>query len=129
LQNCIFREKNVDALEKQVKNLIQLVDQTVASNGGACYTNQMYLEAEAELKRKEEEKRKIAEAKKQEEINQIKAECRADMDEQIKRVEAEHKAAMDKMREEHRAAIAAASRRRRGLFGKIGGFIDDVFNL
>ncbi len=46
-----------------------MIDSVVAANGGSYYTNEMYLEAEALLKKKEDEKRQIKEAEKQAEID------------------------------------------------------------
>lgn len=113
-------------MERQVRNLIQMVDQTVALNGGSCYTNQMYLDAEDELKAKEEKERQIAEAKKQEEIDKIKKECKDDMDVQIKKIQVDHEAAMRRIRDEHREAIANMDRGGGGIFGQLGRFIDRV---
>jgi molecular chaperone DnaK (HSP70) len=121
-----FREKNITALNKQVEALFALVDDTVKINGGGCYTNQMYKEAEAELKRVEEQKRLEAEAEKRAEVDRIKAECRVGMQQEIDNLEEEYKKRMSAMREEIRKDIAE---RDDGIFARIGKTLDAIIPL
>ncbi|CAM6053577.1 unnamed protein product [Sphagnum tenellum] len=101
------RSRDEQTMVRQVQALFDMIKGTVASNGGSYYTNDMYLEAEALLKAREEQKRREAEAKKQEEIDQIAAACRADMDEELQRMEAAHREALEEMREEQREEAEA----------------------
>ncbi|CAC5399284.1 unnamed protein product [Mytilus coruscus] len=65
LNRCQGRYIAIDnkASEKKkaakVKDLIQVVDSIVNKNGGKCYTNDMYKEAEAALQRAREKKKEI----------------------------------------------------------------------
>lgn len=52
-----------------------MIDKMVTANGGSFYTNEMYRQVEETLRQREEKKRIDAEAQKQIEINQIRAEC------------------------------------------------------
>ena len=118
----LLREKNVEALEHQVVKLFSLVDETVKINGGGYYTNKLYKEAEAELKRIEEEEKLKAEAEKKEEIDRIKAECKKDMQQQIDKLEKEYEAKISDMREQIRKDIAE---KENGFFTKIGKALDN----
>ncbi|XP_071140938.1 uncharacterized protein [Mytilus edulis] len=57
----------------KVKTLIQLVDDIVKQNGGQCYTNGMYKEAEAALQRKVQKVEEEKAREKKKEIEQIES--------------------------------------------------------
>ena len=119
----IFRTKDQAAIKKQVSDLFVLVDEMVGSNGGGCYTNELYKKAEAELKKIEEEERLKAEAKKKEEVDRIKAECKVDMQQQIDKLEKDHEIRMSEMREHLRRDVAD---RNDGYFARIGDALDKI---
>jgi hypothetical protein len=56
-------------MDSQVSELFEKVESIVEANGGNYYTNDMYKEAVALLKQKEDEIRKEMEAKKQAEFD------------------------------------------------------------
>ncbi|XP_022304158.2 GTPase IMAP family member 9-like [Crassostrea virginica] len=60
-----------EASERQVKELLDLISQNVAKNGGRWYTDQMFKEAEEDIKKMEEKKMKETEEKRKEELKAI----------------------------------------------------------
>jgi hypothetical protein len=101
-----FRDGNPAAKKQQVEALFSLVDSTVQSNGGGCYTNEMYRAAEALLREREAAKRRAAEAAKKAEEDRIKAECKSDMKEELEKVNKRHQKELDAIRHEHLKKIA-----------------------
>ncbi|XP_067685326.1 GTPase IMAP family member 8-like [Haliotis asinina] len=73
---CIaFNNRGSDAeKEKDVEDFITLVDRVFLDNGGECYTSEMYIEAEKNMKMREEQLRREHEQKIQEERNAIRRE-------------------------------------------------------
>ena len=65
---CAFNNKLVgEEQAAQVNELIDMILKNVKSNGGKCYTNEMYRDAEMKLKKKEaEEMKKIKEERERE---------------------------------------------------------------
>lgn len=80
-----------DAQDIQVKSVLDVVVQNVRRNGGNCYTNKMYEEAEIILKEREQEKLKEAEEKRRKERelmqNEISEKYKKENEENVKRLE------------------------------------------
>ncbi|XP_048883085.1 GTPase IMAP family member 9-like [Brienomyrus brachyistius] len=60
---CVFNNKNLSNRD-QVKELLDMIDKMMAVNGDSFYTQEMYKEAEAKIREKEEEIKKAAIEKK-----------------------------------------------------------------
>lgn len=65
------RLRGVDQ-EQQVKRLISLIDDVLQRNGGSCFTNEMYKEAEKTLLRREQEMRQKLQEEENRKIEDIK---------------------------------------------------------
>ena len=72
---CVVFENSVepDSEEntQQVEELISVVDEMLKSNGGGCYTNQMFKEVELKIKDREEALRRQYEEEKREEMQSL----------------------------------------------------------
>lgn len=54
---CAFNNKaSGTEQDTQIKYLLQKISENIEKNGGECYTNEMYIEAEKQIKIKEEER-------------------------------------------------------------------------
>ncbi|XP_078331758.1 uncharacterized protein LOC111101372 [Crassostrea virginica] len=58
-------------LDTQVKSFLQEIQTNLESNGGECYTNEMYKEAEKKIQKIEREKKRKNEEKRKKELEQI----------------------------------------------------------
>ncbi|KAJ8312321.1 hypothetical protein KUTeg_009694 [Tegillarca granosa] len=79
--------------EHQVKKLISLIDDVVNRNGGCCYTNEMYEEAEKTLLRREQEMRQKLQEEERKKIENIRRHLQEEFDKKFK----EAKQAQDKL--------------------------------
>ncbi|XP_069118885.1 GTPase IMAP family member 7-like [Argopecten irradians] len=111
---------NSQSPEKQevdVKDLIDLVCDITDKNGGKCYTNAMYKEAERVLKERiEEEKRKLIEEKERE-----KQEIRSSL-------QTEFQTEIDNVKRENRKILYESRAREQTLQLQINGLTQDLQN-
>ncbi|XP_046559390.1 GTPase IMAP family member 9-like [Haliotis rubra] len=121
-KRCIaFNNRGCDAEKEQdVKDFITLVDQVFLDNGGKCYTSEMYVEAEKNMKMREEQLTQEHEQKIQEERNEIRrefelklqmkhdedADMRKQLEERIKTLEREKVEEAEKKEESEMAALS-----------------------
>ncbi len=105
-----------NALESQVASLFGMIDAMVSTNGGGCYTNEMYQRAEAELLRQERELRRQAEEKKMQEEARIRAECKEGFENALRDLEKKHEKEMEQVRNVIRGGIGGGN-------GGDGGFM------
>ncbi|XP_071379573.1 GTPase IMAP family member 7-like [Centroberyx affinis] len=112
---------NEDKNRSQVTELLQKIDKMVAVNGGGCYTNEMFKEAEAAI---EEEKRKILkeiEEKRRREEEELKQRLKG---EALK--EAEEKLRKEMEAEKAKARVKAESTIWGAVVGGLIGFLQGV---
>ncbi|XP_046357354.1 GTPase IMAP family member 4-like isoform X1 [Haliotis rufescens] len=105
---------------KDVQDFLTLVDRVFLDNGGKCYTSEMYVEAEKNMKMREGQLRQKHEQKIQEERNAIRrdfelklqmkhdenADMRKQLEERIKTLEKEKTEEADKKAEREMAALS-----------------------
>ncbi|XP_046357402.2 GTPase IMAP family member 4-like [Haliotis rufescens] len=105
---------------KDVQDFLKLVDTMFLDNGGKCYTSEMYVEAEKNMKIREEQLRQKHEQKIQEERNAIRrdfelklqmkhdenADMRKQLEERIKTLEKEKTEEAEKKTENEMAALS-----------------------
>lgn len=90
----VFRNKDED--RSQVTDLLRKVNKMVVKNGGSHYTNEMFQQAERELKEAEEKILKENEKQRNKEIEEIKnkyAEAEDKLKEMLKELQERHQAA------------------------------------
>lgn len=70
---CAFNNKTKGKeQEEQVKQLLQKISENIEKNGGNCYTNEMYREAEKLIKIREEERLAKEKAEREKQLQSIK---------------------------------------------------------
>lgn len=84
--------------EHQVKGLISLIDDVVNRNGGCCYTNEMYEEAEKTLLRREQEMKQKLQEEERKKIENMRRLLQEEFDKKFE----EAKQAQDKLTREIR---------------------------
>lgn len=84
--------------EHQVKGLISIIDDVVQRNGGCCYTNEMYQEAEKTLRRREEEMKRKLQEEERKKIETIRLQLQTEFDKKFE----EAKQAQDQLASEIR---------------------------
>lgn len=75
--------------ERQVQNLLKGIGENVFKNGGKCYTNEMYIKAEEELRKQENERLAAQKAKKDEEYKKIENKIKKEFEVKIQETEKE----------------------------------------
>lgn len=98
--------------ETQVKDLIDQILKNVTENGGLCYTNEMYEEAEQKIRQMEAQKINKEKEEKEKEIKKIKTELMKEYnktinarEEKIKQVEAQLQELKKKQENEHKVFL------------------------
>lgn len=58
-------------LDAQIQELLTEINKNLESNGGECYTDEMYKDAEREIQKIEKEKKKEKEKRRKKELEEI----------------------------------------------------------
>ncbi|XP_067087692.1 golgin subfamily A member 6-like protein 26 [Osmerus mordax] len=82
----VFNNNNIDN-RSQVSELIKKIDELVQNNGGGCYTNEMFQEAEAAIKREFDKILKEKEEEMQREKETLQTNHKAEMEEMKRRLD------------------------------------------
>eukprot|EP00105_Crassostrea_gigas_P014974 XP_011431833.1 PREDICTED: hyaluronan mediated motility receptor [Crassostrea gigas] len=81
---CAFNNKaSGEEQDTQIEELLQKISENIANNGGKCYTNEMYLEAEKQIKIKEKERLAKEKEKREKELQSIKEVIAENYDKQL----------------------------------------------
>lgn len=87
IKNCggrVFALDNDSKDDDQVEILLHGIKKNVSENGGKCYTNQMYIKAEEDLRKQESERLAAEKAKRDEESKQTENRIRKEYEHEIK---------------------------------------------
>lgn len=89
-----------ESKDRQVKDLLSMISKNIARNEGKFYTNEMYNDIEAKLKKMEEEKIKKAEKERKVREDEIRKRIKSEIAENLKREasEKERKENLEKIR-------------------------------